>query len=237
MKFKGPIITLGAGLVVAGVIYTLNVDLSNDAARNKAAASQTPAVAAPATTQTTTEPAEPPPATAASSAAVVGDGSGPAGKQGTVTYAGSVDGGAASLAIVVNNGQALAYVCDGKTAEAWLEGTMANGQIELKGPKGSLSGTYDNGQVKGTVTAGTKAWSFTVKPAAPPSGVYRSATSLRNKLDASWVVLPDGRQVGVENKNGTPQPAPSFDVNKKAVVVDGTTVPIEAGNPSPSAGY
>ncbi|MEV4130704.1 hypothetical protein AB0J72_00890 [Dactylosporangium sp. NPDC049742] len=235
MRFKAPLVTLGAGLVVAGVLYTLNVDLSNDVEKNQAAASakQTGTVAAPASSQ----PAADPPPSQPASSAPAGDGSGNAGQQGTVTYAGAVDGGAASLAIVVNNGKAIAYVCDGKKVEAWLNGTMANGQVELTGAKGSLKGTYGGGQVKGNVTAGTKSWGFAVKVAAAPSGLYRSAASLRNKLDASWVVLPDGRQVGVQTKNGETSEAPPFDVNSKTVTVDGTKVPIEAGNPNASSGY
>lgn len=239
MKFKAPIVTLGVGLVIAGVLYTLNVDLSNDVARNKTAASQTTAAGSPAANAggSAAKTADPPPTTAPATSAPVGDGSGPAGKQGTVTYAGSVDGGAASLAIVVNNGKAIAYVCDGKAVEAWLEGPMANGRIDLKGAKGSLTGTYGNGQVKGNVTAGSKGWNFTLKTVAPPSGLYRSAASLRNKLDASWVVTPDGKQVGVDSTGGTPKPAPAFDMSTKTVVVDGTTVPVEAGDPNASTGY
>jgi hypothetical protein len=237
MQFKAPLITLGAGLVVAGVLYTLNVDLSNDVEKNNAAANQTATAAAPAAPASTQPAADPPPSTAPASSAPAGDGSGNAAQQGTVTYAGSVDGGAASLAIVVNNGKAIAYVCDGKKVEAWLNGTMANGQIDLKGTAGSLKGTYGGGQVKGNVTAGAKSWGFTVKTAAPPSGLYRSAASLRSKLDASWVVLPDGKQVGVQKKNGEFSEAPPFDVNSKTATVDGTQVPIEAGNPNANAGY
>lgn len=237
MKFKAPLITLGAGLVVAGVLYTLNVDLSNDVEKNKAAANQATTAAAPAAPASTQPAADPPPSTAPASSAPVGDGSGNAAQQGTVTYAGSVDGGAASLAIVVNNGKAIAYVCDGKKVEAWLNGTMANGQVDLTGPGGSLKGTYGGGQVKGTVTAGVKSWGFTIKPATAPSGLYRSAAALRNKLDASWVVLPDGRQVGVQKKNGETSEAPPFDVNSKTATVDGTKIPIESGDPSASSGY
>ncbi|MET7394437.1 hypothetical protein ABZS66_13180 [Dactylosporangium sp. NPDC005572] len=228
MKLKGPIITLGVGLVVAGAIYTLNVDLSNDVARNNTAAS---AAASVATSAAAAAPSSSPSAVA-SSPAVVGDGSGPAGQQGTQTYAGSVKSGVASLAIVVNKGKAIAYVCDGKSAEAWLEGTMANGQIDLKGPKGSLKGTYGNGVVSGSVTAGSKTWEFAIKPAAPPSGLYRSATALRNRLDASWVVLPDGTQVGVDITGGTAKPAPAFDINSKTVTVDGTVITIESSTPA-----
>ena len=237
MKFKAPLVTLGAGLVVAGVLYTLNVDLSNDVEKNNAAANQTTTAATPAA-PASTQPAADPPSTGPASSAPVGDGTGNAGQQGTVTYAGSVDGGAASLAIVVNNGKAIAYVCDGKKVEAWLNGTMANGQVDLKGPAGSLKGTYGGGQVKGNVAAGAKSWGFTVKTAAAPSGLYRSAASLRTKLDASWVVLPDGRQVGVQkNKNGETSEAPPFDVNSKTATVDGTKIPIESGDPNASSGY
>jgi hypothetical protein len=232
MKIKAPIITLGAGLVIAGVLYTLNVDLSNDVARNNASATQTTAAA---TRQPVTNTPElPPPSTPSSSAPApaTGDGSGNAAQQATATYAGAVDGGAASLGIVVNNGKAIAYVCDGKAAEAWLDGSMANGQISLKSAKGTLTGTYGNGQIKGTVTAGTKSWAFTIKAVAPPSGLYRSQASLRKKLDASWVVLPNGTQIGVQNDNGTLKAAPAFDLNTKTLNVDGTAVPIEASNPT-----
>lgn len=236
MKFKAPLITLGAGLVVAGVLYTLNVDLSNDVEKNNAAANQaTTAAAAPASSQ----PAADPPGSAAApaSSAAVGDGGGNAAQQGTVTYAGAVDGGAASLAIVVNNGKAIAYVCDGKKVEAWLNGTMANGQIELTGAKGSLKGTYGSGQARGNVSAGIRSWGFTIRTATAPSGLYRSAASLRGKLDASWVVLPDGRQVGVQTRNGETSEAPPFDVNSRTATVDGTQIPIEAGNPAAGSGY
>lgn len=237
MRFKAPLVTLGAGLVVAGVLYTLNVDLSNDVEKNQAAANQAATTAEPAAAAATQPAADPPPSSAPAAGAPAGDGSGNAAQQGTVTYAGAVDGGAASLAIVVNNGKAIAYVCDGRKVEAWLNGTMANGQIDLTGAKGTLKGTYGGGQVKGNVTAGVKSWGFTVKVAAPPSGLYRSAASLRSKLDASWVVLPDGRQVGVQTKNGETSEAPPFDVNSRTATVDGTKVPIEAGNPNASSGY
>jgi hypothetical protein len=229
MKIKAPIVTLGAGLVVAGVLYTLNVDLSNDVARNNAAASQTTTQAPPAARPSTAAPPAAPP----SSAAPPSTGSGNAAQQGTVTYAGTVDGGAASLGIVVNNGKAIAYVCDGKSTEAWMDGSMANGEAQLSGAKGTLAGTYGNGQVTGTVTAGKKSWTFTVNVVTPPSGLYRSQAALRGKLDASWVVLGNGTQVGVETRpDGTVQGAPPFDMNSKTVTVNGTQIPIESTSPA-----
>ncbi|WP_432982027.1 hypothetical protein [Dactylosporangium sp. CA-233914] len=112
---------------------------------------------------------------------------------------------------------------------------MTNGEARLNSAKGSLTGTYSAGQVKGTVTAGTKSWTFTIKVATPPSGLYRSQAALREKLDASWIVLQDGIQVGVETRDGVQRPAPPFDVNSKTATVDGTAVTIEAT--TPATGY
>jgi len=232
MKFKTPLITLGAGLVVAFVIYALNVTLIRDPADVDDAA---PAAAVTATpteepSPTPTQVTETP--TPAPTTDPPGNGSGPAAPDGTITYAGWVDGDGATLAIVVNNGEALAYICDGATAEAWLAGTMANGLVELTSNSGSLTGTYGNGQVTGDVTAGTTTWHFTIPVAEPPSGAYRSAEELRNQLDASWVVLPDGTQVGVDRTGGTRRPAQPFDLTTGSTTVNGTRVAVEPVEPS-----
>lgn len=218
MKFKTPLITLFAGLVLFGAILGVNLGLEPDTPDPDAAA---PAATIPAETPSLTPTPTP----------TIGDGSGPAAPDGTITYAGSVDGGGSSLAIVVNNGKALAYVCDGRVVEAWLNGTMANGLISLTGNGGALTGTYGSGKVTGDVTAGQKQWHFTVAVVQPPAGPYRSAQGLRDKLDASWVVLPDGSQVGVDRTDGSPGPALPFDLASNSITVDGTTVPITPAQP------
>jgi serine/threonine-protein kinase len=219
MKLKTPLVTLGVGLVVAGVLFAMNVSINrgdDDAAPTEVAAATTPPADATATPTPTP---------------TVGDGSGPAAEGQTITYAGWVDGEAATLAIVVRSGKALAYVCDGVAVEAWLEGTMSDGLINLTGAGGSVTGTYGNGQVTGDVTAGQKAWHFTLPTVEEPSGAYRSAEGLRGQLDASWVVLPDGEQVGVDRTGGTPRPAQPFDLDSGTAMVGGTTVPIEPAQP------
>jgi hypothetical protein len=217
MKLKTPLITLVAGLLVAGVLYVVNTGLTRETANAD------PAAVASATSTEPSPQAEPSP--------TIGDGSGPAAEGQTITYAGWVDGGGASLAVVVSNGKALAYVCDGATVEAWLEGTMANGLIELTGADGSLTGTYGNGQVTGDVTAVNKSWHFTIATAEPPSGAYRSAAGLRDQLDASWVVLPDGTQVGVERTGGTRRAAAPFDLTTGTASVGGASVAVEPIEP------
>ena len=224
MRLKGPIITLLAGLLVAGVLYVLNLNLSNDVTRrtagqaSAAATTAPPATAAPAGTATAKAPAS----------------TAPPAQGRPTTYAGTVDGGAAGLAIVVANGRVLAYVCDGKTAEAWLSGSAIGGQLVLNGPKGSLTGTYANGVATGTVTAGTKRWPFTIRIALPPSGLYRSAANVRQRLDASWAVMPGAngqQQFGLAWNAGVPSTAPDLDTSTKTATVDGTAVPVDSPNP------
>jgi hypothetical protein len=228
MKHKGPIVTLLAGLLVAGVLFVLNVDLSNDAARNAAARN------AAANTTATASSAPPTKAPSKESPAPT---KAPAADDKT-TYAGTVDGGAAGLAIAISNGKALAYVCDGKRVEAWLEGTAQNGELTLTGKKGSLTATYGNGVATGTVKSGTKTWHFTIKIAAPPSGMYRTAASVRNKLDASWAVVPRGdgiqgvQQYGVRRlANGELDTAPEFNTSTNSVNVGDANVGVESANP------
>lgn len=213
MKHKGPLITLLAGLSVALVLLVVNLNATkrtNDArnaAANAAAAATTPA-AQPTPPAPTTPPA----------AAV------------KVTYAGSVEGGAASLAIAVNNGTAIAYLCDGKRAEAWLQGTATVGKLSLTGAgNASIEGTYGNGVASGTVTAAGRTWGFSLKAVRAPSGLYRSTANVRNAtVVGGWIVLADGRQVGVLNFAGTTEPAPQLTIAPGASTgtanVDGTQI-------------
>lgn len=221
MKLKTPMVTLGVGLVVAAVLFAANTTIT----RNTGA--ETPPAEAAAATTPAPDPTEATP----TPTPTVGDGSGPAGVDQTITYAGWVDGGGATVAVVVNEGKALAYVCDGVAVEAWLEGTMADGLINLTGAGGTLTGTYGNGQITGDITAGQTGWHFTIPTVEAPSGPYRSADGLRDRLDASWVVLPDGTQVGVDKTGGTPRPAQPFDLTSGTATVGGTSVPIEPANP------
>jgi hypothetical protein len=228
MKHKGPIITLLAGLLVAGVLFVLNVDLSNDAARNAAARNAAANTTATASSAPPTQaPTKQAPAPTKSAAA-----------DDKSTYAGTVDGGAAGLAIAISNGKALAYVCDGKRVEAWLSGTAQNGELALTGKKGSLSATYANGVATGTVKAGTKTWHFTIKIAAPPSGLYRTAANVRSQLDASWAVVPpqDGlqgvQQFGLKtDKRGEVGPAPQINTSNNTVNTADGNVSVEPANP------
>ena len=230
MKLKAPIITLLAGLVLAAGLYISDLRLSHQVATKKAAAD----IAAAAPTTVRTSAAAPSTTSAAPAPSVSSDAPLNQNALAKATFAGAVDTGAAGLAIVQNNGKVLAYVCDGKV-EAWLTGPATNNGFVLSGPQGSLTAAYLDGKTTGTVTAGGKTWHFTLKMAKAPSGLYRSASGVRKKLDASWAVTPDGKQWGLQTVDGgTPGPATTFDTTSNTVTVGGATYPVVAGDPTAS---
>jgi hypothetical protein len=209
MTRKGPILTLITGAILAAVVLVLNI---NGYADKRAAGNSTtqPAATTPAPAVTTTPPAPPPAA------------------EPPVTYAGHVGGGGASIAIAVKDGQAIAYLCDGATAEAWLQGTGANGQVKLTGADGaSLTATYANGIATGTVTATGREWTFSIGAVHPPSGLYRANATVANaQIVGGWIVLADGTQVGTTRKGTVIAEAPTLNTADLSTVLDGATVTV-----------
>jgi hypothetical protein len=206
MKLRSPIVTLLAGLLLALILWALS---ANAAAPKKAGL---PPPASPSASSTTATPV-----TQQSTAAPVPAPNG--------TYAGETDNGAASVAIAVRSGQAIAYVCSGKV-ESWLKGTAADGKMALNGThNGVLNATYSGNTATGTVTAGSQTWRFTVKIVKPPSGLYRSAAQVTNaKVVAGWIVLPNGRQVGMVDTGGIETTAPPIDTTTRTATVNGATL-------------
>jgi len=207
MKLNGPYLTLAGGLAVAGVLLSLSVTAVH---KDGIVATSSPVGSVVAGKAKPTEKAK---ATLDSEAAPTG------------TYAGAVKGGAASIAIAIKNGKAIAYVCDGKTAEAWLQGSAADSSLSLKGEGGStLTANYADGRLSGTVKTSGKKWTFKVKTVQAPSGLYRSARNVRKaKVVGGWIVYR-GKQVGMLNTGGTETPAPPIDLATRTVTIDGTTV-------------
>jgi hypothetical protein len=145
-------------------------------------------------------------------------------------YAGRVTGGGASVAVSVRDGHAIAYVCDGKKIEAWLQGLTAGGKLDLKGAKNaSLTGSFDATAVTGTVTAAGRTWQFTAPTAKKPAGLYRAAPKVKGKTaKVGWIVLPDGSQVGILTTDEDSAAAPALDAAAGTATVDGVPVPAEA---------
>jgi serine/threonine-protein kinase len=210
MNLRGPYVTLVAGLAVAGVVAAMSVDATSDAtaeAAARAAAAASPAPS-PGASRDDGAPSPTPPAPAPTRKAV---------------YAGRVDGGAATVAVSVKGDKAIAYVCDGNRVEAWMSGTVTGDRLTLGGDgNASLTAEIQGGRLAGTVSAKRKSWTFDVARVRKPSGLYQAAANVAGaRVVGSWIVLPDGTQVGVLATDGEPGPAPEFDEDSATVAVDG----------------
>lgn len=143
------------------------------------------------------------------------------------SYVGWVTGGGASIAIAISGRQAVAYVCDGRGVEAWLQGIAEAGQLTLIGSNGSLAGSYGDAVAAGSVIAGDEQWAFRVRTVSTPAGLYRASAAVGgSRMVGGWIVLPDGSQVGMLVIDGTVTPAPPLDLATLVTTVDG--VPLRA---------
>ena len=233
MRRNTPLITLltGAALGVVLLVASMRADPSGKPASYSAAAASTSAP--PKATETApAAPSSPAPAapspTAVTTAPV------------KATYAGRVGGGGGSVAVSIHGSQAIAYVCNGSTVEAWFKGTAVNGVLIMTGKNHShFSAIYDFGKVTGDVLAHGTDYSFSVPVVRKPSGLYRATAVVRGAtVKAGWIVLSDGTQVGaLEPDADSSEPpateAPALDVatgtaqagdlTLHAVPVDGVT--------------
>ena len=225
MSHRGPLLTLLSGAVLAVVLLGMSTQASKPTAVQDAAARST---AAASSEPTATKQTIPPKASASPSV------SKPATNSRAATFAGRVTGGGATVAIVMKNGKAVAYVCDGKRTEAWLRGAAGGSQMTLTGSDGSrLTATYGLTKAAGTITASGVKWTFDAPVVHKPSGLWQSTTSVRNaKVTAGWIVLGDGTQVGVATVDGEPKPAPPLDVTDGSATIDGGDVTATPADPT-----
>jgi hypothetical protein len=216
MKRLGTIVMLVAGLGAGAGLYFAN-DALTVAPKPVSAPARAEAPAAVATTAAPTKPpadrtVTPPPAKAQAQEKV------------TVTWAGSVRGGRASIAIAVKDGAAIGYVCDGNRVEAWFQGTAVDERLALTGEEGRISGSFDAKRAKGTVNVGRYTYTFDVAAVRKPSGLYRATAEVRNaRVRGGWIVV-DGQQVGILEVNGEPQSAPPLELPAGSVTVNGERV-------------
>ncbi|MFI7062365.1 hypothetical protein ACIBL3_15380 [Kribbella sp. NPDC050124] len=207
MGQRSPLVTLAAAAVGLVALLVVNSTQTGTLASPPAAA---PATATPSPSPEVPQTTPPPSPTAT-----------PSRQQVVAVFTGRTTGGEATLAIAVKGGRAVAYVCDGRSVEAWLTGTHDGGRLALRSKSGErLSATQSAEAVTGTVTVRGRQLSFTIDKADPPAGLYRARTS-RNTI--GWIVLPDGSQVGVDN-DGTPAPAPPLDAASGTATVGGAPV-------------
>ncbi|MGW1494992.1 hypothetical protein [Streptomyces sp. NPDC002402] len=210
MKPSGPLFTLLAGLLLGIFMLSLNATTGTRAtsSSNDVTATPTPTPAAPS-------PSTAPPTSPSPTATLPADSD----------YAGRTADDSASVAVSVRDGKAIGYFCDGRSRESWLKGDVKDdGSMALSGTDGArLDGVLRAGKIDGTVKVGDRTRQFTAAPAVKPSGLYRATAEVRGaKIVGGWIVLQNGRQVGILNRDGKPAAAPRIDPASGAVTVDGT---------------
>lgn len=213
MKRPGPLLTLLAGLLLGLFMLTLNATTGTKNASStyrKESPSASPSASSSSASPTPTATPSPTPSKTPVPNA---------------NYAGRTDDDSASVAVSVRDGKAVAYFCDGRYKEAWLKGDVKDdGSMKLTGKNGAeLDGTLQQGKrIRGTVEDQGRHYAFTADKAVKPSGLWRATATVRGaKVEGGWIVLPNGRQVGVVDRDGKPTPAPRIDPATGAVTVDG----------------
>ncbi|GAA4045422.1 hypothetical protein [Streptomyces shaanxiensis] len=219
MKRPGPLLTLLAGLLAGVFLLSLNATTGT---RNASSSAPSPG-SSPSSADTTKESpaATPSPAPTQTTPS-------PSPSQTPVPnagYTGRTDDDSSAVAVTLRDGRAIAYFCDGRAKESWLKGDVNDdGTMRLTGKDGSvLNGTLKEGKrIRGTVDIDGGHYAFTADRTKKPSGLYRATATVRGaEVDGGWIVLPDGRQVGVLTRDGRPSPAPRIDPETGAVTVDG----------------
>jgi hypothetical protein len=229
MRRNTPLITLLTGAALGVVLLVANMLATPSGKPVSYSAAAAAATSAPASA--TSAPAvatEPPPASPAPSSPAAPSPTTVTTSPVKATYAGRVGGGGGSVAVSIHNGQAIAYVCNGSTVEAWFKGTAVNGVLIMTGKNHShFSAIYDFAKVTGDVLAHGTDYSFSVPVVNKPSGLYRATAVVRGAtVKAGWIVLSDGTQVGsVEPFADSSEPSAT-----EAPVLDVATGTAQAGD-------
>ena len=141
-------------------------------------------------------------------------------------YTGRSSGNQVTLAVETDGDKAAAYVCNGRTIEAWLQGSVNGDQVSLTGNKGaSLTGSLSGLDMFGTVAANAGlSFPFSAELSPHPAGVYQARIAVNGLATRiGWAVLPDGTQVGLAVAGATKYPAPLLDLVSGNFTLDGAS--------------
>jgi hypothetical protein len=135
-----------------------------------------------------------------------------------------------TVAVGVKGGRAAGYVCDGRNVEAWLEGEVAGSHLTLHGrdPGTTLDATADQNGLLGSITFRGNKLPFAAQAATGVVGLYQIRRSVKGITERiGWIVLPDGRQVGIRNVGGIRSPAPFLDPTTGTTQINGEILPAD----------
>lgn len=232
MTHRSPLLTLAAVAIFFAALLTADfvVHPSAESARAGAPATTSPPVSPTATAPEPSTPAAatPTPPTRPAESALT-----PPAASATkhadddqfphkAVYAGRSEDGHLAVAVAVLGDQAAAYICDGRSREAWLRGTVDGDRVRLTSRHGyRLTAELDDGRLEGVVIGDGRRWEFEIRPAEKPAGLYRAKGSTTT---VGWIRLSDGSVVGIAtDADGTSEAAPTLESDDEAQV-DGQTV-------------
>src|SRR5689334_2977961 len=230
MKRNTPLITLLTGAALGVVL--LVASMLQTPVKTPAGYSSTvsPSSASPATSAPAAPASSSAPASVSASPTATPYAAAPA----KATYAGKSNSGGATIAIVVYNGQVIAYVCNGSTIDAWFSGpASSDGKVTLTGKdNATLTAAYGVGQMTGDVTAHGTDFDFGVDTVSKSSGAGLYQTTAKvggDTVKAGWIVLDDGTQIGsLEPKSTSATPsavsAPRLDLATRTATYRGTVL-------------
>ena len=141
-------------------------------------------------------------------------------------YAGRSSGNQVTLAVVTDGDKAAGYVCNGKTVEAWLQGSVHGNQVSMTGLHGAaLTGSLSGLAVFGMVTPGAGlSFPFSAELSPRPAGVYQARITVNGLATRiGWAVLPDGTQLGVAVAGTTKYAAPPLDLSNDSFTLGGAS--------------
>ena len=143
-------------------------------------------------------------------------------------YAGRSSNGEVTLAVSTDGDKAVAYVCNGHTIEAWLQGSVKGNQVSLVGNKGaSLTGSLSGLAMFGMVTPSAGlSFPFSAELSPEPAGVYQARITVNGLATRiGWAVLPDGTQLGVAVAGTAKYAAPPLDLSNDSFTLNGASFP------------
>ena len=230
MKRNTPLITLLTGAALGVVLLVASMLQTPTKTPAGYSSTATPSSASPATSTPAAPASSSAPASVSASPSATPYAAAPA----KATYAGKSKNGGATVAIVVYNGQVIAYVCNGSTIDAWFSGpASSDGKVTLSGKNNAtLTASYGAAQTTGDVTAHGTNFDFGVDTVSKSSnaGLYQATAKVGgDTVKAGWIVLDDGTQIGsieVDSTSASPsaQRAPRLDLATRTATYNGTVL-------------
>jgi hypothetical protein len=228
MKRNTPLITLLTGAALGVVLLVASMLQTPTKTPAGYSSTVTPSSGSPASSAPAAPASSPAPSSASPTATPY------AAAPAKATYAGKSNSGGATIAIVVYNGQVIAYVCNGSTIDAWFSGpASSDGKVTLTGKdNATLTAAYGVGQMTGDVTAHGTDFDFGVDTVSKSSGAGLYQTTAKvggDTVKAGWIVLDDGTQIGSlepDSTSATPSAvsAPRLDLTTRTATYKGTVL-------------